>query len=217
MALDSVRNALNSVENKVVSLKERAQNNWNTRRAEVISSGVSTGTLAGGVTAATVFGGPIGLIIGAASAALVSLILFLRALFREPKTVEQPKKQEIELIQIKSETPKQPEIAAEEEQQPSFVERVKAHPVKSLAVVTAGLCTAGAIVAGVHYGYHTPVVNAIIEHGAPVVTYVRDSAIAGYGYAKDTANSACVKGQEIAAQGKEFVTSTYNRVASLVS
>src|SRR5438067_1233315 len=98
--VSTVKNTLASVEQKITDLKDRAKKNWSTRKAEVIGSGISTSALAGGVAASAMFG-PVGAIIAAAALTLASLVLFLRALFREPKQAEQPKKQEIELVQVK--------------------------------------------------------------------------------------------------------------------
>jgi hypothetical protein len=95
-------NLINKVEQalspSLTAVKERAIENFNGRKVEVLSTGSATGLLAAGVGAALFFGAPVVAIAVLAAAALAALVAFLATLFVAPRNVtvetvaEQPAK-----------------------------------------------------------------------------------------------------------------------------
>lgn len=74
---------------------ENFQENWNNRKVKIISSGVSCLALCGGIAAASLLGGPVGLIVALSIAAFISLAVFLKAAFGvgvPPKQIFDPNK-----------------------------------------------------------------------------------------------------------------------------
>jgi hypothetical protein len=78
-----------------ISLKERAQLAWADRKVTVLSSGFSTAAFAGGTAAATLFGGPLFLIVGLAMAALLAFGLMIKSLFSQPAKTATAQPQQI--------------------------------------------------------------------------------------------------------------------------
>lgn len=102
MSIDSTNNVNNSVNATALAAKECIQHNWNNHQVKVISSGVSTLALAGGIIAASLLGGPVGLIIGLAAATLLALGAFVVSILAQPKNVkplELPTEKSVEITE----------------------------------------------------------------------------------------------------------------------
>jgi hypothetical protein len=97
-------NLINKVEQalspSLTAVKERAIENFNGRKVEVLSTGSATGLLAAGVGAALFFGAPVVAIAVLAVAALAALVAFLATLFVAPRnvTVETVAEQPVKVV-----------------------------------------------------------------------------------------------------------------------